>query len=56
MPAFLERKLKDQYGDSSPVPYKIMNKLGFMKGNQVTTKGIQAEKKHKLKGSMGGLD
>lgn len=52
MPAFLERKLKDEYGAGSSIPYKIMNKEGFMKGNKETKKGRNAEKKHKLAKKM----
>ncbi len=47
MPAFLEKKLKSQYGANSSIPYKIMNKMGAMKGNKVTAKGKAMEKKHK---------
>lgn len=49
MPAFLENKLKKEYGAKSSVPYKIMNKMGAMKGNKVTAKGVAMEKKHKAK-------
>lgn len=48
MPAFLERKLKREYGENSNIPYKVMNKLGYMRGNKVTKKGKYAEKKHEL--------
>lgn len=34
MPKALEQKLKKEYGANSDVPYKIMNKLGLMKGNK----------------------
>jgi len=46
MPKFLENKLKKRYGKNSKVPYKIMNALGYMKGNKETAKGKAAEKKH----------
>lgn len=46
MPKFLEKKLKKQYGEKSDIPYKIMNKMGFMRGSKVTAKGKAAEKKH----------
>lgn len=49
MPAFLEKKLKKEYGAKSNVPYKIMNKMGVMKGNKVTAKGKAMEKMHKSK-------
>ena len=47
MPKFLEEKLKKKYGEKSDIPYKIMNKLGFMRGNKTTAKGKAAERKHK---------
>jgi hypothetical protein len=50
MPKFLEKKLKEEYGEDSSVPYKVMNKLGYMKGNKETAKGEMAEKKHKKSG------
>lgn len=49
MPAFLEKKLKKEYGKNSNIPYKIMNKMGVMKGNKITSKGRKMEKKHKQK-------
>ena len=36
MPKSLERKLKKQYGMKSDMPYKIMNKMGMMKGSKMT--------------------
>lgn len=49
MPKFLETKLKKEYGANSSAPYKIMNKLGLMRGNKETAKGRMADKKHKAK-------
>ena len=49
MPKFLEKKLKAEYGAKSDVPYKVMNKLGVMKGNKTTAKGKAMETKHKAK-------
>lgn len=46
MPAFLEKKLKARYGANSSVPYKIMNSIGAMRGNQETTRGKAMERKH----------
>lgn len=46
MPKFLEKKLKKEYGAKSDVPYKIMNKMGVMKGSKITAKGRAMEKKH----------
>lgn len=34
MPKALEKKLKKEYGSKSKIPYKIMNKMGVMNGNQ----------------------
>jgi hypothetical protein len=48
MPKFLEKKLKAKYGKKSDIPYKIMNKLGFMRGSRETAEGRRAEKKHKM--------
>lgn len=47
-PRFLEEKLKKEYGADSKIPYKVMNKLGFMHGNKETKKGKNAEKKHEM--------
>ena len=46
MPAFLEKKLKSEYGEHSSVPYRVMNSIGAMKGNKETPKGAAMEKKH----------
>ena len=46
MPLFLEEKLKKQYGQSSAVPYKVMNAIGAMRGNKETPKGAAMQKKH----------
>ncbi len=47
MPKALEQKLKKEYGAKSDVPYKIMNKLGYMKGSKETAMGRALEKKKK---------
>jgi hypothetical protein len=49
MPKFLEKKLKARYGKKSKIPYKIMNKLGAMRGNKETAKGRAMAKKHAAK-------
>jgi hypothetical protein len=49
MPAFLEAKLKHEYGADSKIPYKVMNKIGAMRGNKETAKGRRMEKKHAAK-------
>ena len=46
MPRFLEQKLKAEYGTDSKAPYKIMNAMGVMRGNQETEKGREMEAKH----------
>ena len=47
MPKFLERKLKAEYGENSKIPYKVMNKIGAMRGNKETAKGAEMEAKHR---------
>ena len=47
MPAFLEQKLKQEYGADSAVPYKVMNAMGAMHGNKETAMGREMEAKHK---------
>ncbi|MBI3260499.1 MAG: hypothetical protein HYZ54_13650 [Ignavibacteriae bacterium] len=47
MPKFLEKKLKQEYGSKSNIPYKIMNKMGAMKGNKETEMGKSMEAKHR---------
>jgi hypothetical protein len=49
MPKKLEIKLKKEYGAKSPIPYKIMNKMGLMKGNKETKKGKKEEALEKAK-------
>jgi len=49
MPAFLEKKLKSEYGQHSSIPYKVMNSIGAMRGNKETAKGRAMEAKHKAK-------
>lgn len=55
MPKFLEDKLKKQYGAKSAVPYKIMNKLGAMRGNKETAKGRAMAQKHAGKMKLSSL-
>lgn len=55
MPAFLEKKLKAEYGPNSAVPYKIMNSIGAMRGNKETAKGRNMQAKHDRKISAVGL-
>lgn len=52
MPAFLEKKLKKEYGDNDHAIYGTMNKLGYMKGNRETKKGREVEKKHEIAKKM----
>lgn len=46
MPAFLEDKLKREYGNNPRAIYGTMNKLGYMRGSKETAKGRAAQKKH----------
>lgn len=46
MPKFLEDKLKAEYGADSPIPYKVMNSIGAMRGNKITAKGEEMQAKH----------
>lgn len=48
MPAFLERKLKAEYGNNNHAVYGTMNKLGAMHGNKETAKGRAMQKKHNM--------
>lgn len=54
MPKFLEDKLKQEYGANSDTPYKVMNKIGAMRGNKETAKGAAMDAKH-AKDSIAGL-
>ena len=49
MPAFLEAKLRQEYGANSATPFKIMNAMGAMRGNKETAKGAAMEAKHNAK-------
>lgn len=55
MPEFLEKKLKAEYGADSKVPYKVMNKLGAMRGNKETSKGKRMQAKHDKMMSLSSL-
>ena len=46
MPAFLEDRLKAEYGVDSSIPYKVMNSQGLMRGNKETPKGRALQTKH----------
>lgn len=56
MPKFLENKLKAEYGAKSKVPFKVMNAIGAMRGNQETAKGAAMERRHELKGESHTYD
>lgn len=49
MPAFLEKKLKAEYGNNPHAIYGTMNAIGAMRGNKETAKGRAMEAKHKAK-------
>jgi hypothetical protein len=60
MPAFLEKKLKAEYGNNPHAIYGTMNSIGAMHGNKITPKGKAMEQKHitdmrKKKTSLGKL-
>lgn len=52
MPKFLEDKLKREYGETSAVPFKVMNAIGAMRGNKETEKGREMESKHEKDKAM----
>lgn len=49
MPAFLEKKLREEYGDNPRAIYGTMNRIGAMRGNKETAKGRAMDRKHKRK-------
>jgi hypothetical protein len=49
VPAFLEAKLRKEYGDNPHAIYGTMNKIGAMRGNKITKKGRRMQKKHDAK-------
>lgn len=49
MPAFLEAKLREEYGDNPRAIYGTMNKIGAMRGNKETKKGKRMQRKHEKK-------
>lgn len=55
MPAFLEKKLREEYGNNPRAIYGTMNRIGAMRGNKETARGKAMERKHardkKRKGS-----
>jgi len=52
MPKELENKFKKQYGKDNPVVFKIMNKLGFMKGPNETAKGEALDKSNAKRSNL----
>jgi hypothetical protein len=56
-PAFLEAKLRKEYGDNPSAIYGTMNKIGAMRGNKETKKGKRMQAKHdrKMSGKMSDL-
>lgn len=49
MPEFLEKKLKAQYPNNPHAVFGTMNKIGAMRGNKITPKGLAMERKHNAK-------
>jgi hypothetical protein len=56
MPAFLEKKLKKEYGSDSSIPYAVMNSIGAMHGSKETAKGRAMERKHEQHEHVGAGD
>ncbi len=46
MPAFLEKKLRSEYGNNPHAIYGTMNAIGAMRGNKETSKGRMMTAKH----------
>lgn len=49
MPAFLEAKLRKEYGDNPHAIWGTMNKIGAMRGSKITKKGRRMQAKHDRK-------
>ena len=49
MPRFLEDRLKREYPNNPKAVWGTMNKMKVVKGNKITKKGQQMEKKHEEK-------
>jgi hypothetical protein len=41
----VEKKLKKEYGNNPSAVYGTLNKIGLMKGNKPTSKGLKKAKK-----------
>ena len=54
MPDFLEKKLKQEYGDNPSAIYGTMNAIGAMHGNKITPKGREMERKHEADAKKAG--
>lgn len=46
MPKFLEDALKKEYPNNPHAVYGTLNKIGAMRGNKITPKGEEMERKH----------
>lgn len=49
MPQFLEEKLKKEYPGNPHAVYGTMNRIGAMRGNKITAKGEEMDRKHEAK-------
>jgi hypothetical protein len=49
MPAFLEKKLRAEYGNNPHAIYGTLNAIGAMRGSKETAKGRAMQKKHNAK-------
>lgn len=46
MPEFLEEKLRKEYGNNKHAIFGTMNAIGAMRGNKITKKGAEMQRKH----------
>ena len=55
MPAFLEQKLRAEYGNNKRAIFGTMNAIGVMRGNKETAKGKAMQRKHDARVSVKGM-
>jgi len=57
MPKFLEDKLKQEYPGNNAAVFGTLNKIGAMRGNKETPKGVRMEAQHvaKVKAAKGPM-
>jgi hypothetical protein len=49
MPKFLEDLLKKEYPNNPKAVFGTMNKIGAMRGNKITKRGKEMQRKHDAK-------